>query len=204
MQSSAPISTKRYEIQFHIKTDLPIDEQDERLSHRAPKPGGQRPRGGAEELGEPTRELGQPHGVERRDVGQERGAVAEVLGDGGVGGDAADGGEAEGGLLLEELERGVELAVDEAELRLVPLRVALHLRLERRQAQLLGAPAGRRQGLQREVGGRHRRRPRARCRGGVPSKTLEPENPRAWYGCAVFLYVSFFFQLTNLLYYKIK
>lgn len=80
--------------------------------------------------------------VKRSDVGQEHGPIAEVFRDRGVGGDAADGGETHGGLLLEEVERGIELIVEEDELRLVPFWVALHLGLERREAQLLGGSTG--------------------------------------------------------------
>lgn len=81
-------------------------------------------------------------GVERGDVREESDAVAEVFGDGGVGGDAADGGEVERRLLPEELEGGVELVVDEGELGLVAFRVAFHLGLEGREAQLLGGEGG--------------------------------------------------------------
>lgn len=75
------------------------------------KAGGQRGGGGSEQVGELLRELRELFGVKRSDVSQERGSVAEVLGDRGVGADAADGGEVESGLLLEELQRRLELAV---------------------------------------------------------------------------------------------
>ncbi|WRX16120.1 hypothetical protein QQP08_008607 [Theobroma cacao] len=56
-------------------------------------------------------------------MGQEHGTITEVLGDGWVRTDASNGGEVESRLLLEELESGIELTVDEMELRFVPLWV---------------------------------------------------------------------------------
>lgn len=90
--------------------------------------------------------------VERGDVGQEHGSIAEVFGYGGVIADAADGGEIEGRLLLEELQRGLELAVDEDQLRFVPFRVELHLGLKCQQAHPLGAPPRGRERLRRNAG----------------------------------------------------
>lgn len=69
-------------------------------------------------------------------MGEEHGEITEVLGDGGVGGGA------EGGLVTEEGEGGAEVAVEKEELRLVALRIALHLRLEGGEAELLGGFAG--------------------------------------------------------------
>ncbi|GFZ00034.1 ARM repeat superfamily protein [Actinidia rufa] len=71
-------------------------------------------------------------------MGQEHGPVAEVLSDGWIG---IDGGEIQRRLLV-ELEGRVELAVEEGELGLVPLRIALHLRLQRRQSKLLAGASG--------------------------------------------------------------
>lgn len=86
-------------------------------------------------------------GVERSDMGEEQGSVGEVLGNGGVGTDATHGAEADITLLLEEVHGGVELTIDEDEFGLVALRVALHVGLESRKANLIGAPAGCRHGL---------------------------------------------------------
>lgn len=85
-------------------------------------------------------------------MSQEGGSVAEVLGDGGVRAYAADGGKVESGLLLEELQRRQELAVYQSQLRLVAFGIALHLRLQRWQAQLLRASTGSRYGLWRDAG----------------------------------------------------
>lgn len=64
-----------------------------------------------QKLGDLPRELVDVSGVEGGDVSEEHGEVAELLGDGGVGG----GGE--GGVTAEEVEGGVEVAEDEVELR---------------------------------------------------------------------------------------
>lgn len=63
-------------------------------------------------------------------MGQKHGPVPEVLGDGGVGPDAAHGGEPECRLLAEEGEGGLELGVEEGELGCVALGVDFHLGLE--------------------------------------------------------------------------
>lgn len=120
----------------------------------AAKAGGERGGGGPEQVGELLGELREVFRVERSDVSQEGGSVAEVLGDGGVGADATDGGEIESRLLLKELQRRLELAVYQSQLRLVAFRIALHLRLQRRQAQLLRASAGRGYGFRRDAGDR--------------------------------------------------
>ena len=96
----------------------------------AAEPRGERAGGAAHQIGELLGEIGEVFGVEWGEVGEEHGPVAEVFGDGGVAADARDGGEVHGGLLLEELEGRVELVAEEEQLRLVPFRVALHLRLE--------------------------------------------------------------------------
>lgn len=89
-------------------------------------------------------------------MGEKQCPVGEVLGDGGVAAAAAgDGLESEIGLLLEELQRRLELVVHKEELRLVAFRVALHLGLKRRQAHLLGAPTRGREWLRRHVVGTH-------------------------------------------------
>lgn len=82
------------------------------MSEVAAKAGRQRAGGAAEQIGEFFGEIGEVFGVERSDVGEEHGPVAEVLGDGGVAADAGDGGEVHGGLFLKEFERGIELVVE--------------------------------------------------------------------------------------------
>ena len=115
---------------------------------------GKSPCRGVKKLGELRRELGQLGRVERCDVGQKHGPVGEVLCHSGVTSAAAgDGLESEIGLLLEEVERRLELVVDEEELGYVAFRVALHLGLESRKAHLLGAPTRGREWLRREVVG---------------------------------------------------
>lgn len=79
----------------------------------APEAGRERSRGGGEQTGELFGEVGEVVGVKRGDMGQNQGSVAEVFGDGGVAADAADGGEIERRLVLEEFEGGLELAVEE-------------------------------------------------------------------------------------------
>ena len=112
---------------------LPVDEQYERLHEVHSEPGGTRARVGVEQAPNLVGQIGEIVRVEGGDVGEEEREVAELLGRlpsaarGGRGG-------GERGLLLEEEHRGLEVAVQLAELRLVPLRVALHLPLQRREA----------------------------------------------------------------------
>lgn len=94
---------------------------------------------GAEQISQLRRKLGELLGVKGSDVSEEHGSVAEVFGDGRVGG--ADGGEAESGLLLEEIDGGFELFVDQLELCFVAIGVAFDFALEDGEAELLGAPA---------------------------------------------------------------
>lgn len=86
------------------------------MGEMAAEEGREGPRGGAEEVGDLLGEVGELVGVEGGDVSEEHGQVAEVFGDDEIGGDACGGGEIEGGLVVEEVEGGVEVAVEEAEL----------------------------------------------------------------------------------------
>lgn len=118
---------------------LSIHEKNESLGDVQAEPQRKCSGGGAEKFGELSGEMGQMGLVKRGDVSQEHGPIAKVLRHGRVIPNAANRLEPKIRLLLEELQRRLELIIDQVKLRLVPLRVALHLRLKRRQAQLLGA-----------------------------------------------------------------
>lgn len=107
---------------------------------------------GVEQAPDLVGQVGEVVGVEGRDVGEEEREVAELLGR--LPSAAARGGRGQRGLLPEEEHRGLEVALQLAELRLVPLRVALHLGLQRREAvPLPRAARGGRGGRLRGVGG---------------------------------------------------
>lgn len=118
---------------------LSIHEKNESLGDVQAEPRRKCSGGGADKFGELSGEMGQMGRVKWGDVSQEHGPIAKVLSHGRVIPNAANRLEPKISLLLEELQRRLELIIDQVKLRLVPLRIALHLRLKRRQAQLLGA-----------------------------------------------------------------
>lgn len=108
------------------------------MSKLTAKRGRKRPASGAEQVGDLLGEVSEVFGVEGGDVSQEHSQFSEVFGASGIGGDACGGGgEIEGGLVVEEVERGVEVAVEEAKLGFVAFGVAFHFGLEGWEAQLL-------------------------------------------------------------------
>lgn len=86
---------------------LPIHKEDQGLGEMTPEWRRKGPCVGAEEVGDLTWEVGELIHVKGGDVGEEQRQVGKVLGDGGVRGGA------EGGLVVEKIEGGLEVAVEE-------------------------------------------------------------------------------------------
>lgn len=139
---------------------LPIHQQYKRLHEVSPEPRRQPARVGVEQTPNLVGQISEVIRVERRDVGEEQGEVPELLGH--LPATSRGRGCGQRRLLLEEEHRGLEVAVELAELLLVALRVALHLRLQHGEVMRLASPAWRGSGgrLRRErrrVLARHRR-----------------------------------------------
>lgn len=86
--------------------------------------------------------------------------------------------------MTEQVERGFEVAVEEVKLRLVPLWIALHLGLQRGEAQLLGPPPRGRvrlggDQLRRQGSRLHLRAPQGRTERAYPDTLQRGRRPRA-------------------------
>lgn len=117
---------------------LPIHQQYKRLHEVRPEPRRQPARVGVKQPPNLVGQVGEVIRVERRDVGEEQGEVPELLGH--LPATSRGRGRGQRRLLLEEEHRGLEVAVELAELLLVALRVALHLRLEHGEVVRLASP----------------------------------------------------------------